>query len=67
MECDSSASGSDSDSEPDQPLPFNSVAAGHEYGQMQDLLPLSLVESAILAKVIPYGTIVKLKEWHGVS
>ena len=67
MECDSSASGSDSDSEPDQPLPFNSVTAGHEYRQMQDLPPLSLVECAILAKVIPYGTIVKLKEWHGVS
>ena len=34
---------------------------------MQDLPPLSLVESAILAKVIPYGTIVKLKEWRWVS
>ena len=65
MECDSS----DSDSEPESgmPLPFNSVAAGHKYGQMQGLPPLSLIETAILAKVIPYGTIVKLKEWHGVS
>jgi len=49
------------------PLPYNCVAAGHEYGQLQGLPALSLIDTAILAKVIPYGTILKLKEWKGAS
>ena len=67
MECHSSDSDSDNDSESGAPLPYTSVATGHEYGQMQDHPPLCLIETAILEKVIPYGTIVKLKEWRGVS
>ena len=50
-----------------QPLPYNSVAAGYEYGQLHQLPKLSLIESAIIAKVIPYGTIIKVKEFQGVS
>ena len=50
-----------------RPLPYNCVAAGYEYGQMHHLPKLSLIESAIIAKVIPHGTIVKLKESLGIS
>ena len=49
------------------PLPFNSVAAGYEYGRLRDLPPLTLIEKSIIAKVLPYGSIVKLKEWQGTS
>ena len=55
------------DSDEPPPLPHNSVAAGYEYGRLRHLPPLTLIETAILAKVIPYGAIVKLKEWRGVS
>ncbi len=72
---DSDASNSDQDerateskdSNEPPPLPHNSVAAGYEYGRLRHLPPLTLIETAILAKVIPYGAIVKLKEWRGVS
>jgi hypothetical protein len=72
---DSDASNSDQDerateskdSNEPPPLPHNSVAAGYEYGRLRHLPPLTLIETAILAKVIPYGTIVKLKEWRGIS
>ena len=63
---DSAGAGAQADSKP-PPLPYNCVAAGHEYGQLQGLPALSLIDTAILAKVIPYGTIVKLKEWKGAS